>query len=124
MSDPDVHDGHVTIFHNPRCSTSRHALEALDAAAVEHTVVLYLREPPDADTLLRLIDQLEDPAADLVRKDARFAELGLDAGDHVEPDAVVALLVAHPELLQRPVLVRDGRAIIGRPKDRVAAFIS
>lgn len=114
----------VTIYHNPRCSTSRYALEVLDAAGVDHEVVLYLREPPTADDLRSLLARLEDPPADLVRKDARFQELGLDAADYAEPEAVVALLVEHPELLQRPVLVRGDRAVIGRPKDRVEPFVS
>jgi arsenate reductase (glutaredoxin) len=62
--------------------------------------------------------------ADLVRKDSTFAKLGLDAADYTTPDAVVELLLAKPRLMQRPVLVRNGRAIIGRPKDRVEPFLS
>jgi arsenate reductase len=67
---------------------------------------------------------LEDPVADLVRKDSQFGKLGLDEADYVEPDQVIDLLVAKPRLLQRPIVVKDGRAIIGRPKDRVRAFLS
>ena len=114
----------VTIYHNPRCSTSRHALDALEGAGVDHDVVLYLRQPPDEATLRGLLGMLEDPPADLVRRDARFAELGLDAAALDDEDGVVRVLLEHPELMQRPVLVRDGRAIIGRPKDRVAPFVT
>jgi arsenate reductase len=115
----------VTIYHNPRCSTSRAALEVAEDLGVEARVVRYLDDPPDRETLTLLASQLEDPVADLVRTDARFAELGLDAGDYEgRPEAVVDLLVEHPELMQRPVLVRGGRAIIGRPKDRVRPFLS
>lgn len=113
----------VTIFHNPGCSTSRHALEVLGRAGVDHEVVLYLKAPPDAATLRSLVGRLDGPVADLVRKDAHFAELGLEAADYTEPDAVVDLLVAHPRLMQRPVLVRGGRAIIGRPKSLVEPFV-
>jgi arsenate reductase len=67
---------------------------------------------------------LEAPVADLVRKDSQFAKLGLDEADYTEPDPVIDLLVAKPRLLQRPIVVRDGKAIIGRPKDRVRAFLS
>lgn len=67
---------------------------------------------------------LEDPVADLVRKDSQFAKLGLDAADYVEPGPVIDLLVAKPRLLQRPVIVRGDRAIIGRPKDRIRTFLS
>jgi arsenate reductase len=62
--------------------------------------------------------------ADLVRKDSRFQTLGLDPADYTEADAVVDLLVREPALLQRPVIIRGRRAIIGRPKDRVRAFLS
>ena len=59
-----------------------------------------------------------------MRKDSQFAKLGLDAADYVEPEPVIELLVAKPRLLQRPIVVRGDRAIVGRPKDRVRAFLS
>ena len=70
-----------------------------------------------------LLDQLEDPATDLVRRDAQFAKLGLTDADVASADQVADVLAEHPQLLQRPVLVKDGRAIIGRPKDRVEPFL-
>jgi arsenate reductase len=85
--------------------------------------VQYLKEPLDKAALGSLIDKLEDPAGDLVRKDATFKKLGLDANDYTSKRAVVALLAEHPELMQRPVLVRGKKAIIGRPKDRVPEFL-
>jgi arsenate reductase len=114
----------VTLFHNPNCSTSRHALDETAAAGSDVEVVQYLKAPLDRAAILALVDQLEDPAADLVRKDGFFKDQGLDAADYVTPEAVADLLVEHPRLMQRPVLVRGGRAIIGRPKDRVAAFLA
>jgi arsenate reductase len=66
---------------------------------------------------------LEDPVADLVRKDSLFEKLGLRAEDYVTPDAVIDLLATQPKLLQRPVVLVDGKAIIGRPKDRVRALL-
>ncbi len=86
-------------------------------------VVQYLKTPPSRADLQEIIDKLEDPVADLVRKDGFFKELGLDAADYTTADAVIGLLVEHPRLLQRPVLVRGERAIIGRPKDRVEPFL-
>lgn len=114
----------VTLFHNPSCSTSRFALEQTEAAATETEVVQYLKEPLDRAAILDLLAKLEDPPADLVRKDPFFKELGLDADDYTTPEAVADLLVEHPRLMQRPVLVRGDRAIIGRPKDRIASFIA
>jgi arsenate reductase len=114
----------VTILHNPKCSTSKHALDELTAAGTDAEVVQYLKAPLDKPALLDLIGKLEDPPADLVRKDPYFTGLGLDPADYTTPDAVADLLVEHPRLMQRPVLVRGGRAIIGRPKDRVAPFVA
>jgi arsenate reductase (glutaredoxin) len=113
----------VTVYHNPNCSTSKSALAVLDQAGTDHEVVQYLKAPPDRAALEHLLSILEDPPADLVRKDSYFAELGLDAADYTEPGVVIDLLLEHPRLMQRPVLVKGERAIIGRPKERVATFI-
>ena len=114
----------VTIFHNPNCSTSKFAVGEAERLGVDAEVVLYLKTKPGREELLELIGKLEDPPADLVRKDGFFADQGLSAEDYTSAEQVADLLVAHPRLLQRPVLVRGDRAIIGRPKDRVEAFIS
>jgi arsenate reductase len=114
----------VTILHNPNCSTSRHAMDEAKAAGTDVEVVQYLKTPLDEQALLGLMAKLEDPPADLVRKDGYFKDQGLNADDYTTPEAVAALLVKHPRLMQRPVLVRGDKAIIGRPKDRVAPFIA
>lgn len=115
----------VTIFHNPNCSTSNFALVTAAELGVDVDLVKYLSvaQRPSIDELRTLVGQLEDPVTDLVRRDAAFERLGLTDSDVATADQVVDVLAAHPELMQRPVLVRDGRAIIGRPKDRVADFI-
>jgi arsenate reductase len=94
-----------------------------DELGVDADVVLYLKQKPDRATLERIVAILEDPVADLVRKDSVFDKLGLSADDYVEPGPVVDLLVQHPKLLQRPVVVKGDRAIIGRPKERVRALL-
>lgn len=114
----------LTVLHNPRCSTSRHAIDVAAEADAAVTVVQYLKTPLDRAQLLELIAKLEDPPADLVRKDAFFTEQGLSAEDFTTPEEVADLLVEHPRLMQRPVLVRGDHAIIGRPKDRVAQFLA
>lgn len=113
----------VTLLHNPKCSTSRAAMDEIAASGTDAEVVQYLKEPLDRAQLLDLMAKLEDPPADLVRKDGFFKDLGLHADDYTTPDEVADLLVEHPRLMQRPVLVRGDRAIIGRPKDRVPAFL-
>lgn len=82
-----------------------------------------MKTKPTRELLLRIVAKLEDPVADLVRKDSLFAKLGLDAEDYNTPDAVVDLLVKRPALLQRPIVVTPTIAIIGRPKDRVRTLL-
>ena len=89
---------------------------------LEFDTVLYMSEKPDEATLRDLIAKLEDPVENLVRKDSQFKKLELDEGDYVEnPDAVVAVLLRYPRLMQRPVIVHGDQAIIGRPLDGVKA---
>jgi arsenate reductase len=113
----------VTILHNTACSTSKGALAEAEKIATATEIVLYLKTPLDRSALLELIGKLDDPPADLVRKDPYFAQLGLNADDYLTPAAVADLLVEHPRLMQRPVLIKGRRAIIGRPKDRVRPFL-
>jgi arsenate reductase len=113
----------VTIYHNPKCSTSNSALSTAADLGVEPEIVQYLKSPPDRETLGWIIDHLEDPVADLVRKDALFERLGLDAADYTDKESVIALLLEEPKLMQRPVIVKGDLAIIGRPKDRVRQLL-
>ena len=114
----------LTLFHNPKCSNSRRALEALEAGGVEFDTVLYLKTPPSRADLERIVGHLDGPVTDLVRHDSRFKDLGLDAGAYGDPTAVVDLLVEHPELMQRPVIETAGRASVARPpEDVVATFV-
>jgi arsenate reductase len=91
---------------------------------VDHEVVLYIKNPPDRKALEKIIAGLEDPVEDLVRKDSKFKKLELDPADFVgNPDAVIEILLKHKQLLQRPVIVKGKKAIIGRPKARIAEFL-
>lgn len=113
----------VTVYHNPVCGNSRGALEVLRARGVECDVIEYLKTPLDRAGLERVLALLAGPPGDLVRKDKRFAELGLQAEDYGTRAAVVELLVAHPELMQRPVVVCGGRAVIARPPEKVLELL-
>lgn len=91
---------------------------------VPYDTVLYMKDPPDRNTLEEIVKILEDPVEDLVRKDSQFKKLELDPDDYVgNPAAVVDLLVERKALLQRPVVVKGKKAIIGRPKARIADFL-
>jgi arsenate reductase len=114
----------VTIYHNPHCHASQNAIAIADELGVAYDVVLYMKERPDRATLEGIADRLEDPLADLVRKDSVFRKLGLDAADYVEREPVIELLVRRPALLQRPIVVRGERAIVGRPNERIRELLS
>jgi arsenate reductase len=112
--------GHVQIFHNPSCSKSRGALEILNRHGVDADVVKYIDNPPDRATLERIVDTISDEPGALVRTgDKRFKDLGLRADDYVSRDAVIALLLEHPELMERPVVFVADKAVIARPPERV-----
>src|SRR5262245_20050241 len=113
----------VTIYHNPKCSTSQKVLGMLEDDGVDHEVVLYLKEPLSKSALRDILGKLEDPPADLVRDDPNFKRLGLNKDDYTTKTAVADLLTEHPELMQRPLLVTSKGAIIGRPVDRVPDFV-
>jgi len=112
----------VTIYHNPQCSHSRGALELLNGRGADFEVIEYLKAPPNRQTLESIIQVLEGPVAQLVRKDKRFTELKLNADDYTTKEAVIEILLRHPELMQRPIVIRAGRAIIARPSDKLNAL--
>lgn len=113
----------VTIYHNPSCGKSRGALEILRERGAAHDVILYLDAPPDRAALERILDLLAGAPADLVRKDKRFKELGLNEADYQTREQVTALLLQHPELMERPVVIRGQRAVIARPSERVTEIL-
>ena len=91
---------------------------------VDAEIVIYQKTPPDRATLEHLVSILEDPVTDLVRRDSQWTKLGLVDADAATAAQVVDLILKHKMLMQRPVVVKGARAIIGRPKDRVRALLS
>ncbi len=114
----------VTVYHNPACGKSRGALEILRQRGLDCEVVEYLKTPPDRAVLDRILSRLPGAPAELVRDDKRFKELGLDRADYVSRDQVIALLLDHPELMERPVVIRGDRAVIARPSERVLELLA
>ncbi len=115
----------VTLYHNPRCSKSRETLQLLRDNGVEPSVVLYLETPPDAATLGRLVSMLGlSSARDLMRhKEAEYQELGL-SNPALSEDELIAAMVSHPRLIERPIAVANGRARIGRPPEQVLEVLA
>ncbi|MBD9436198.1 arsenate reductase (glutaredoxin) [Pseudoxanthomonas sp. PXM03] len=107
----------VTIYHNPACGTSRNTLGLIRNAGIEPQVIEYLRTPPDRDTLLSLIAAMQVPVRDVVRaKEPLYADLGLaEAGD----DTLLDAMLAHPVLINRPIVVTPMGTTLCRPSERV-----
>lgn len=107
------------FYHNPRCSKSRGALELLRERGIEVEVVPYLEEPPSLADFNALLAMLGARPRDILRtSEPDYALLGLD--DPALADAeVIAAMLAHPRLIERPIFVHGGRAVVGRPPERV-----
>ncbi len=111
-----------TIYHNPRCSKSRATLALLEQRGVTPDVVLYLEHPLTEAQIRKLLGKLGMSAAQLVRRgeDAyRERGLGRDSGE----DELIAAMAECPRLIERPVVVRGGRAILGRPPENVLELL-
>ena len=107
----------VTIYHNPACGTSRNTLGLIRNAGIEPQVIEYLRTPPDRATLLSLIAAMQVPVRDVVRaKEPLYADLGLaEAGD----DTLLDAMLAHPVLINRPIVATARGTALCRPSERV-----
>ena len=111
------------LYHNPRCSKSRGALELLNGRGIQPRVIAYLETPPTVDELRELLRLLALPARSLLRTgEEEYATLGL-ADATLADDALIAAMAAHPRLIERPILVHAGRAVIGRPPEQVLTLL-
>jgi arsenate reductase (glutaredoxin) len=117
----------ITIYHNPRCSKSRASCDlvgALNTRGEPVEVIEYLKHPPTLQQLKKLNAMLKCPVRDMIRNNEKeYAELGL-ADPALTDSQLYEAIVHHPILLQRPIVVRDGRAVIGRPPENVDALFA
>lgn len=112
-----------TIYHNPRCSKSRQTLQLLQDNGVEPEIVLYLDNTPSTAQLDALLDKLGITARDLLRKgEGDYKALNLGDMSHSDAD-IVAAMVSHPKLIERPIVVKGDRAVLGRPPENVLALL-
>ena len=113
----------VTIYHNPRCSKSRETLKLIETRGLKPKIVDYLKTPPSAAELKAILKRLGLKPEELLRTgEPRYAELGLK-DRHLDDDALIALMVANPILIERPIVVANGKAAIGRPPETVLEIL-
>ena len=112
----------MQIFHNPRCSKSRNTLALIKEKGVEPKVILYLETPPTEDELRAIVKKLAIPAEQLIRKnEAIFKEHF--AGKTLDEDACIKAMVKFPKLIERPIVISDQKAVIGRPPENVLELL-
>jgi arsenate reductase len=113
----------LLVYHNPVCGQSRGAEEILRDRGVAYQVIRYLDHPLSREDFERILALLPNEPADLVRKDKRFQELGLNEADYQTPEQVIDVLLVHPELMQRPIIIRGDRAVLARPSEKVLELL-
>lgn len=114
----------TVIYHNPRCSKSRLALDLLRQHKIEPQIIRYLEDPPTAERLDALCRAMGVEPLDIMRtKEPLFKELGLTKKDVRERSEWLKILAANPKLIERPIVVRAGEVVIGRPPERVLEIL-
>ncbi len=113
----------VIIWHNPRCSKSRGALRILEERGVPHEVRLYLEHPPSVAEIEEVMAKLgiTDPRQMMRKKEPEYRELGLQDADRAQ---LIRAMAEHPRLIERPILIREDRAIIARPPELAEDFLA
>ena len=112
----------IEIWHNPRCSKSRQTLALLQERGIDPVIRRYLEDAPTVDELRTVRDALDVSAIAMMRPgEAAFRELGLSKSD--DDETLLAAMAAHPILIERPIVIRDGKAVIGRPPESVLSLI-
>jgi arsenate reductase len=113
----------LTLYHNPRCSKSRGALELLEGRGLTPTVVRYLDTPPDAAQLRDLLGKLGIGARNLLRTgEDEYKTLNL-ADASLSDEQLIAAMAAHPKLIERPILIAGDKAVIGRPPEKILEIL-
>ena len=111
--------GTATIFHNPRCSKSRNSLAILNEQGLEPEIRLYLEDPPSAEELTSILAMLDISARDLLRKgELDYKTLNL-ANPDVSETEIIKAMTEYPKLIERPIVIKDGKAAIGRPPETI-----
>lgn len=113
----------LTLYHNPRCSKSRGALELLEERGLTPTIVRYLETPPDAAQLQDLLGKLGIGARNLLRSgEDDYKTLNL-ADTSLSDEQLIAAMAAHPKLIERPILIVGDKAVIGRPPEKILEIL-
>lgn len=112
----------ITIYHNPRCSKSREGLELLKESGEEFKVREYLKEPVTGEELAGLLEQLGMAPIELVRTEEKIWKENYKGKD-LSDDELIRVMTEHPKLIQRPIVVKDQTAVVGRPASKITELL-
>ena len=113
----------VIVYHNPKCSKSRQTLELLNRQGIKPTIIEYLKTPPSSKKLKEIIELLRFTPSNLIRKqEATYTENKLDSLSLSDDDLIEAM-ARHPILIERPIVIVNNKAVIGRPPEEVLKII-
>ncbi len=113
----------MKILHNPRCRKSREGLKILEDSGQDFTIVEYLKEPLTKEQLSEVLSKLGISAMDLVRKNEKEWKENFK-GKEMSEEEVVAAMVAHPKLIERPIVISGDRAVVGRPPENISQLLN
>jgi arsenate reductase len=113
----------ITMYHNPRCSKSRQTLELITKKGIEPVIIEYLKTPPDKATLKQILNMLNMNPRELMRQnESAYKENDLDNSELSE-DELITAMIKHPILIERPIVIANGKAAIGRPPENVLGIL-
>ena len=113
----------VTIYHNPRCSKSRQTLQLIEEKGISPDIVLYLEQTPSAAEIAGLLKKLGIPARALLRKGEEAYKANNLADDSLSDADLIAAMVVSPKLIERPIVVKGNKAVLGRPPENVLELL-
>ena len=113
----------TTIFHNPRCSKSRATLKLLEDNGINSTIIKYLETPPDEETLIYILDQLGLEPRELMRTHEKEYAANTLADPSLSKEALIAAMLKFPQLIERPIVIHQGKVVIGRPPENVLGLL-
>ncbi len=123
MTDTATNSNTVKIYHNPRCSKSRQTLALIEEKGISPEIVLYLEDTPDEAALQDILGKLGISARELLRKGEQYYKDNNLKNPDLSDDELIAKMVAFPKLIERPIVIKGDKAVLGRPPENVLELI-
>lgn len=113
----------VKLYHNPRCSKSRKALQLIESEGIKPDIIEYLKHPPSYQELAQLLDLLGLEPRQLMRTGEKLYKENNLGDPNLSREDLIKAMTEHPKLIERPILIHDGRAVLGRPPEKILEIL-